>query len=152
MQPERKILSKWHFCFGENKYSLMMRSIKIKSPVKFYGMNKTFLWVDLSLFNQLLLWRYYNDKKLDTGYWRHYHSRCRPPRSHVHTMSNELKLRISCNIFLALKLISMMRSGHNISHYSTARLSIHVWNHDLIWWQNKIDAQKHFHKNMITSS
>ena len=41
-----------------------MHRIKIKSPANFYGMNKTFLWVDLSLFNQLLLWRYYNDKKV----------------------------------------------------------------------------------------
>ena len=44
----------------EYKYSLL---IKIKFPLTFYGMNKTFLWVDLSDFNQLLLWRYCNDKK-----------------------------------------------------------------------------------------
>ena len=30
-----------------------MHRIKIKSPANvFYGMNKTFLWVDLSFFNQ----------------------------------------------------------------------------------------------------
>ena len=45
-----------------------------------------------------------------------------------------------------------MTSGKNISHYKTAKLSIHVWNHDLIWWQNKIDTQKHFGKTTITSS
>ena len=46
-----------------------------------------------------------------------------------------------------------MTSGQNISHYTTAKLSIHVWNHDLIWWQNKIDTQKHLHKTAtITSS
>ena len=70
----------------------------------------------------------------------------------VHTMSDELIPHISCNIFLAFKWILMMTSGQNISHYTTAELSVHVWNHDLIWWQNKIDTQKHFHKTTITSS
>ena len=45
-----------------------------------------------------------------------------------------------------------MTSGQNISHYATAKLSVYVWNHDLIWWQNKIDTQKHFHNITITSS
>ena len=45
-----------------------------------------------------------------------------------------------------------MASGQHISHYTTAKLSVHVWNHDLIWWQNKIDIQKHFRKTTITSS
>ena len=44
-----------------------------------------------------------------------------------------------------------MTSGQNISHYTTAKLLVHVWNHDLIWWQNKIDKQKHFRKTTITS-
>ena len=70
----------------------------------------------------------------------------------VHTMSDELLLHISCHIFMAFKWILMMRSGQNISHYTTSKLSVHVWNHDLIWWQNKIDTQKHFHKTTITSS
>ena len=70
----------------------------------------------------------------------------------VHTMSDELILQISCNIFLAFKWISMMTSGQNISNYTTAKLSVHMWNHDLILWQNKIDTQKHFHKTTITSS
>ena len=68
----------------------------------------------------------------------------------VHIMSDELILQISCNIFLAFKCILMMTSGQNISHYRTAKLSVHVWNHDLIWWQN--DTQKHFHNTTITSS
>ena len=70
----------------------------------------------------------------------------------VHTMSDELILQISCNIFLAFKRISMMTSGPHISHYTTALLSVHVWNHDLIGWKNNIDAQKHFHKTTITST
>ena len=70
----------------------------------------------------------------------------------VHTMSDELILQISCNIFLAFKRILMMTWGQNISHYTTAKLSVHVWNHDLIWWQNKIDTQKHFRKTTVTSS
>ena len=70
----------------------------------------------------------------------------------VHTMSDELILQISCNIFLAFKWILKMRWGQTISHYTTAEPSVHVWNHDLIWWQNKIDTQKHFHKTTIASS
>ena len=62
----------------------------------------------------------------------------------VHTMSDELILQISCNIFLAFKLILMIRSGQNMSHHMTAKPSVLVWNHDLIWWQNKIDTQKTF--------
>ena len=38
-------------------------------------------WIH-DFFQSVLLWRYYNDKK-PTGYWRDYHSRCRPPRCHV---------------------------------------------------------------------
>ena len=34
------------------KYSLLMHRIKIKSPAIFYGMNNTFLGVNLSIFNQ----------------------------------------------------------------------------------------------------
>ena len=56
------------------------------------------------------------------------------------------------NIFLAFKLILMMTSGQNISQYTTAKLSVHVWNHDLIWWQYKIDTQTPFHKTTITIS
>ena len=37
-----------------------------------------------------------------------------PMEPGVHTMTNELILQISCNIFLAFKLILMMRSGHNV--------------------------------------
>ena len=62
----------------------------------------------------------------------------------VHTMSDELILQISCNIFLDFKWMLSMRSGHNISHYTTAKPSGHVWNHDLIWWKNKIDTHKTF--------
>ena len=40
-----------------------MHRIKIKSPANFfYGLNKTFLWVDLSFFNSSYWW-YYNDKE-----------------------------------------------------------------------------------------
>ena len=35
-----------------DKYSLFMHRIKIKGPAIFYGRNKTFVWVDLSFFNQ----------------------------------------------------------------------------------------------------
>ena len=120
-------------------------------------MNQTFLWVDLYYFNQSYS---VGITKKPTGYWRyHHHSRCWPPRCQwaamepgVHTMSDELILQISCNIFLAFKWILMMTSGQNMSHYTTAKLSVHVWNHALIWWQNKIDTQKHFRETTTTSS
>ena len=118
-------------------------------------MNKTFLGVDRSLFNQLLLWRYYNGKSLPDigGTTIQNVATLAPMEPGVHNMSNELKLQISCNIFLDFKWILMMGPGRNISHYTTAKLlSVHVWNHDLIWWQNKIDTQKQIHKNTITSS
>ena len=70
----------------------------------------------------------------------------------LHPMSDELILQISCNIFLAFNWILMMRSGQNIWHHTTAKLSVLVWNHDLIWRQNKIDTQKHVRKTTITSS
>ena len=128
------------------KYSLLMHRIKIKSPAFFSGVNKTFLWVDLSFFNQSYSGGVTTTRK-PTGYWRYYHSRCHLAviraammESGVHIMSDELILQISCNIFMAFKWILMMTSGQNISHYTTAKLSVHVWNHDLIWWQNKIDT------------
>ena len=44
-----------------------------------------------------------------------------------------------------------MRWRQNISYFTTAKPSVHVWNHDLIWWQNKIVTQKHLHMTTITS-
>ena len=75
-----------------------------------------------------------------------------PMEPAVHTLSDELILQISCNIFLAFEWILMMRSGqiYNIIRQLSYRFM--CLNHDLIWLQNKIDAQKHFHKNTITSS
>ena len=120
-----------------------------------------FLWneqhVFVCCFITISLTRYYNDKK-PTGYWLYYHSRCRLPGCHgaCHWAWRPHHDRWAYasnfgNIFLAFKWILMMRSGHSISHYTTAKLSVHVWNNDLIW-QNKIDRQKHFHKNKIASS
>ena len=54
----------------------------------------------------------------------------------VHTMSNEFILEISCNIFLDFKWM-LMRDQTTIYHIM---LSVHMWNHDQIWWQNKIDT------------
>ena len=110
------------------------------------------------IFQSVLLWRYYNYKKLpdiggtiiqDVGQLVVMRAAMEPGG---HTMSAELILQISCNIFLAFKWMLIMTPGQNISHYTTAKLSVHVWNHDRIWWQNKIDTQKHFHKTTITSS
>ena len=52
-----------------HKYSLLMHRIKIKSPANFcYGINKTFLWVDLSFFNQTYSGGI-TTTKTSTGYW-----------------------------------------------------------------------------------
>ena len=141
-----------------NKYSLLMHRIKIKSPANFLWNEKHVFVSWFITFQSVLLWWYYNDKN-PTGNWRYYHSRCRLPGCHglamkpgSHPMSDELILQISCNIFLAFKWILMIRWGQNISHYTTAKPSVSVWNHDMIWWQNKNDTQKHFHKTTITSS
>ena len=140
---------------GENGYkcSLLMHRIKIKSPailffIFFYGMNKTPLWVDLSHFSiSLTLVVLQRQKSLpdiggttiqDVGHLAVMWAAMEPG---VHTMSDELILQISCNIFRAFKWILMRTSGQNISRYTTAKLSVHVWNHDLIWWQNEIDTQ-----------
>ena len=84
-------------------------------------------------FQSVLLWRYYNDKQSlpdiggttiqDVSPLAAMRAAMGPD---VHTMSDELMLQISCNIFLAFKLILMLRSGQNISHYTTAKLSVHV--------------------------
>ena len=137
---------KWPYRFDRhlsntaNKYSLLMHRIKIKSPANFfYGMIKTFLWVDLSLFNQSYSGGITTTKSLpdiggttiqDVDPLAAMAGAMEPG---VLTMSDELILQISCNIFLAFKWTWMMRSGQNISHYTTATPSVHMWNHDLIW-------------------
>ena len=108
------------------------------------------------IIQSVLLWRYYNDKKAYRILAILATIQDVSPLAHmqpgVHTMSDELILHISCNIFLAFKWILMMTSGQNVSHYTTTKLSVHVWNHDLIWWHTKIDTQKHLHKTTITGS
>ena len=119
-----------------------MHRIKIKSPAIFYGMNKTFLWADLSFFNQSFAGGITTTKSLPNiggttiqgvGHLAVMRAAMEPG---VHTMSDELILQISWNIFMAFKWILMMISGQNIPQYTTAKLSVH----DLIWWQNKIDT------------
>ena len=138
----------------DNMYSLLMHHIKIKSPANFMQWTKRFVVWFIS-FQSVLFWWYYNDKKSlpdigdttiqDVGLLA-------AMEPGVHTMSHELILQFRAIFFLDFKWILMMRSDQNISHCTTAKLSVHVWNHNLIWWQNKIDTQKHFHKTTITSS
>ena len=122
---------------------------KLKVPLFFLWHEQNVLCVALSLFNQSYSGVITTTKK-PTGYWRYYQDvGCLAAMGlamepGVHTMSDELILQISCNIFLAFKLILMMRWGQNRSHHTTAKPSVHVWNHDLVWWQNKIDTQKIF--------
>ena len=91
-----------------DKYSLLMHRIKIKSPaILFYGTNKTFLWVDLSFFNQFYSGGIATTKNLpDIGSTTIQDvalavMRAAMKEAGVHTMSDELILQISCNIFLA---------------------------------------------------
>ena len=121
-----------------------MHRIKIKNPANFLWNEQKVFVGGLITFRPVLLCRYYNHKKSlpdiggttiqDVGSLAAMGLAMEPG---VHTMSDELILKISCNIFLAFKWILMMRSGQNASHYTTAKPSVHVWNHDLIWWQNK---------------
>ena len=154
-QPKVKTTPRVKFCYTfhytiqnttSTVYFYWCIASKLKVPLIFGGMNKTFLSLDLSIFNQLLLWWYYTDKKSlpdiggttiqDIG-------PLAPMLPGVHTMScTELILQIWGNIFLAFRWILMMRQGHDTSHYTTAKLSVHVWNHDFTWWCNKIYTQK----------
>ena len=142
-----KILHTWKLCCHDvNLQSLVASQVttstvywciasKLKVLLIFYGVNKTFLRVDLSLFNQSYSGGITTTKSLpdiggttiqDVG----------PLAAMVpgiHNMSYELILQNSCNIFLSFKWILVMKSGQNISHYTAAKLSVHVWNHDLIW-------------------
>ena len=78
-------------------------------------------------FQPVLLWWYYNDKKayrilavLPFQMLAKHLAVMRAAMMEpgVHTMSDEIILQISCNIFLAFKWISMMTSGQNSHHNS----------------------------------
>ena len=137
-----------------NKYSLLMHRIKIKSPAIFFMEWTTRFCVWIYHFSISLTLAVLKQQKSlpdiggttlqDVGCLTAMGLAMEPC---VHTMSDELVLQSSCNIFLAFKWILMMRWDQNISHFTTAKPSVHVWNHDLIWWQNKIDTQT---KNIST--
>ena len=141
------------FGIKNDKYSLLMHRIKLKVPLFFMEWTKRFCgWIyhfSISLTLAILQWQKSLPDIRGTTIQDGPLAAMVPG---VHTMSDEFIFHISCNLFLSFEWISMMRSGQNISHYTTAKLSVHVWNHDLIWWQNKIDTQKHFHKTTIKSS
>ena len=146
----RQSIHGWHFPNTiVNKYSLLMHRIKIKSPANFLWTEQNNISYQSALTLMVLQWQ----KSLsdiggttiqDVG-----------PLAHmepgVHTMNNELILQISCNIFLAFKWILMMKFGHNISHYMTAKLSVHC--EIMTWSDDKTKSiHKNFYKNTITSS
>ena len=125
---------------NRHKNSLLMHRIKIKSPANFFmkWIKRFSGWI--CHFSISLTLAVQRQKSLsDIGGTTIFNMSA--TLLGVHTMSDELILQISCSIFLAFKLILMMTSGQNISHYTTAKLSVHVWNHRLIWWQNKIETQ-----------
>ena len=137
----------------QDKYSLLMHRIKINSPpIFFMEWIKRFCGWTYHFSISLALVVLQGQKSLpDIGGTT---IRCHGRRHVAWRPRHErwVILQILCNIFIAFKWILMMTWGQNISHYTTAKLSVHVWNHDLIWWQNKIDTQKYFHKTTITSS
>ena len=112
---------------------------KLKVPLIFFnGINQTFLWVDLSFLNQSYSSGITRTKK-PTGYCRYYHSTCQPPLScglpGVHTMSDELILQISYDIFLAFKWILMMTSGQK--HHIIRQLSYQFMCEIMTWSDDK---------------
>ena len=77
--------SKWNkMCHPQKKPSIVYWyiALKIKSPAIFMEWIKRFVG-GFIIFQSVLLWRYYNDKKAYRILWRYYHSRCRPPRCHA---------------------------------------------------------------------
>ena len=119
-------------------------------------MNKTFLWVDLSFFNQSYPGGI-TTTKMPTGYWRYYLPfKMSTPLLTCSLASTPWAMSL-CFKFRAIYfwLLNDVNDdiGQNISHYTTAKLSAQVWMHDLIWWQKKDRyTKKHFHKITITSS
>ena len=142
-----------------DKYSLFMYRIKIKSPAIFFMEWTTRFRVLIYHFSiSLTLAVLQRQKSLpDIGGTSIQDVGCLAAMGltmapGVHTMSTELILQISCNIFLAFKRILMMRWGQNISHYTTAKPSFHVWNHDWSGDETKLIHKKHFHKTTVMSS
>ena len=101
-----------------NKYSLSMHRIKIKSPANFVW-NEQNVFVGGYLFS---ISPYSGGITMTNslpdigGTTIEDVGPLATMEPGVHTMSNELILQISCNVFLAFKWILMMRSGHNVSH------------------------------------
>ena len=129
-----------------DKYSLLMHRIKIKSPAYFFmEWIKRFCGSKYHFSISLTLAVSQRQRSLPDIGGTTYHSICRPPCSHAAWRPHHERWAYTSNFvqyILAFKWISMMTPGQNISPYTTAKLSVHVWNHDLIWWQNKIDTQK----------
>ena len=108
-----------HLTLIMNKYSLLMHCIKMKSSAKFLWNEQNifvgrFISFQSALTVAVLQWQ----KSLPdiSGITIQDVGSLAPMEPGIHTMNNELILQISGNIFLALKWISMMRSGYNISH------------------------------------
>ena len=85
-----------------------MHRIKIKRRAIFLWNEQTFLWVDLSLFNQFYSGGITTTKRLPDigGTINQDVGPLAAMGPGVHTMSDELILQISCNIFLAFICIN----------------------------------------------
>ena len=122
--PHVNQLKRWSFqlnCSTSTVYWCIASKLKVPLIFLLNEQNVCVCWFK-SLFNQSYSGGIATTKK-PTGYWRYYHSRWRGSLAAmglamepgVHVMSDELILKILCNIFLAFKWILMMRSGQNIS-------------------------------------
>ena len=69
-----------------------------------------------------------------------------------HTRGDELILQISLNIFMFIKWKLMTRSGHNILHYKTAKLIIHMQNNNRLINDEQTILQAFFYKITLNSS
>ena len=115
-----------------HKYSLLMHRIKIKSHANFcYGINKTFLWVDLSFINQTYSGGI-TTTKTPTGYW-------------PWAMSLYFKFRAIC-----FWLLNEYQWWHQAKIYHIIRQLSYRFMCEIRTWSD--DKTKLIHKNISASS
>ena len=120
-----------------NKYSLLMHRIKTKSSTKFLWIEQNVFVGGFISFQSALTLAVLTVTKKAYRILAALSFKMSPP-SLPWTLASTPWAYRPCNIFMAFKRISMMRSGHIISHCTaTVKLSVHVWDHDLIWCQKQ---------------
>ena len=142
----------------EDKYSLLMHRIKMKSPAIFLWNQQNVLCVDLSMFNQSYSSGITTTKK-PTGYWRYYVPfkmsapySCHGTRqaSTPWAMSLYFKFRA-----IYLWLLNEYQWWDQAKIYHIIRQLSHRFMCEIMIWsgdKTKLIHKKHFHKTTITSS